>query len=83
VLQAIDAVADPTVPLLSVEAQGQTRTLRLTGEAKQMSDVVRLVGRLGASPLIDTATLSHHEERMAGTVKVIRFSLDLTWKPSP
>ena len=45
-----------------------------------MADVVAYVSRLRESHLIEAVNLSHHEERMAGAVRVIRFSLDATWK---
>ncbi|MBT3067993.1 PilN domain-containing protein [Rhodoferax sp. U11-2br] len=80
VLHEIETHTGPTVALLDIEAQGQTRTLRLMGETKTMSDAVAYVGRLRDSSLLDTANLSHHEERQAGSVVVIRFSVDATWK---
>lgn len=80
VLHEIDMLADPAVALLSIEAQGQTRTLHLTGEVKTMAALVAYVGRLRASPSIDTAYLSHHEDRQVGAVKVIRFAVDATWR---
>lgn len=79
VLREIEILADPAVSLLSLESQGQTRTLRLTGEAKTMADAVAYVSRLRESPWIDAAHLSGHEERQAGAVRVIRFSLDAAW----
>ncbi len=80
-LQELERHADAPVALLSVESQGHGRGLRLTGEAKSMADVLAYVSRLGASPRIGSATLSGHEARMAGAVRVIRFSLDVTWSP--
>lgn len=80
ILQEIEARTGPAVALLDLEAQGQARTLHLTGEAKSMSDVVAYVSRLRESPLIEAAHLSHHEEVQAQSVTVIRFSLDATWK---
>ena len=79
VLHEIELRADPAVALLSVEAHGQKRTLRLTGEAKAMADVVAYVNRLRESPWIKAAYLSGHEEKQVGAVRVIRFSLDATW----
>ena len=80
VLREIATRAGPSVALLELEAQGQTRSLRITGEAKTMSDVVAFVGRLRESKIIETANLSRHEEVMSASVKVIRFSLDANWK---
>lgn len=76
----IDAVLAPGVAVLGVEAQGQAHTLRITGEAKEMADVVAYVEQLRSSPSIGSAYLSHHEERQAGAVTVLRFSLDAGWR---
>lgn len=78
-LREIEMLTDPTVALLSIEGQGQARTLRLTGEAQTMADAVAYVSRLRESPWIDAAHLSGHEERQVGAVRVIRFSLDAVW----
>ncbi|OQW86633.1 MAG: hypothetical protein BWK72_16225 [Rhodoferax ferrireducens] len=80
ILSEIETRTGPKVALLDIEAQGQTRTLRLTGEAKSMSDVVAYLGRLRQSRYVAAADLSHHEEKQSGAVPVIRFSLDATWK---
>ena len=78
-LREFENRADTSVALLSIESLGQSHTLRLTDEAKSMADVVTYTSRLRASPPIGTATLSGHEERLAGAIRVIRFSLDVTW----
>lgn len=78
-LRELENLADPAVALLSIEGQGQARTLRMTGEAKTMADVAAYVSRLRGSSQIDAATLSGHEKRQAGAVEVIRFSLDVDW----
>jgi Tfp pilus assembly protein PilN len=79
-LNEIDLLVDPAVVVLSVEAQGQSHSLRLTGEAREMTDVVAYMRRLRKSPSIESAYLSHHEERQAGAAKLIRFSLDAKWR---
>ena len=83
VLREIEKLGSPAVALLSVDGQGQSHTLRITGEAKAMADVVAYLRRLRQSSLIEAANLSHHEERQAGAVNVIRFSLDATWRAKP
>lgn len=82
-LREIELLADSSVALLSVEGQGQARTLRLAGEAKTMADAVAYLARLRESPWIDTAHISGHEERQADGVKVIRFSLEAVWSGPP
>lgn len=81
-LQDIETLTDPSIALLSLDAQGQVHTLRLTGEAKTMADVVAYVGRLRTLPSLEAAQLSSHEEKLAGSVKVIRFAVDATWRKS-
>lgn len=78
-LRAIETRSDPAVALLSVEAQGQTRTIRISGEAKSMSDVAAYVRHLRESPLLASVFLNGHEEKQAGAVTVIRFALDAKW----
>lgn len=79
-LQELEALRDPKVALLGVEAQAATRSLRLTGEARSMTDVVAYVNRLRRSPMAQSAVLATHEARRDGEVDVIRFSLDVVWK---
>jgi len=78
-LAELERHADASVALLNIESQGLGNGLRLTGEARSMDAVVAYVGRLAAAPQVRAATLSGHEERLSGTVRVVRFSLDLTW----
>ena len=75
----IESRSDPAVALLSVEAQGQSRTMRISGEAKTMADAVAYVGRLRESPRLTAVFLSGHDEKQAGAVTVVRFSLDAKW----
>jgi Tfp pilus assembly protein PilN len=79
-LHELETRTGPAVALLDIEAQGQTRTLRITGEAKTMADIVAYLGQLRESELIEAANLSHHEEKLVAAVSIIRFSLDASWK---
>jgi Tfp pilus assembly protein PilN len=79
-LRELEQHADASVALISIESQGQGRSLRLTCEAESMVDVLAYVKRLGASPGIAAATLSGHEVRPSGAVQVVRFSLDVSWR---
>lgn len=79
----LDRVASPKVALLTVESQGQTRALRMSGEAQSMSDVAAYVNQLGQSPLLESAYLSQHENKPSGPVSLIRFSVDAVWRATP
>ncbi len=78
-LGTLEKNSNPDVALLTIESQGQTRRLHLTGEARSIDDIVAYAARLGKSPKITTATLSGHEEKQSGQVDVIRFALDVDW----
>jgi len=80
VLRDLDTLASPAVSLLSVEAQGHARSLRVAGEAKSMDDVVALVAQVRQLPSVDTAYLASHEQKQSGAVNIVRFTLDASWK---
>jgi hypothetical protein len=83
VLREIEKSANSSVALLSVEAQGRSRTLRLTGEAKTMAEVVAYTRRLRESPLIAAANVTHHENKDGGPVSLIRFAIEASWNSRP
>ena len=83
VLLALERSASPAVALLSVDGQGKSRLLRLTGEARSMDDALAFARRLRQSAWIDAVQLTNHEERLTGAVTVLRFSLDVNWKSAP
>lgn len=82
-LTELDLASSPNVALLSVESQGQTRELRMSGEAQSMTDVVAYVNQLRQSPLLESVYLSQHETKKSGPVDLIRFSLNATWRTTP
>jgi hypothetical protein len=79
-LRELESLNEPRVALLSLDAKAEARTLRVTGEANAMADVVAYIKRLRPSPLTRSAALVTHEIRRDGQVDVIRFSLDVIWK---
>ena len=79
VLGELELASDATVALLDVTTTAQGRMLRLTAEAKTMSDALAYVGRLRASPWRDSVHLSGHEAKQAAGVPVVRFSVDAAW----
>ena len=78
-LDVLEARTGPAIALLSLDVQGAGRTLRVTGEARAMADVLDYVRALrGAGPIAEVA-LSGHEARMADAAQSIRFTLDIRW----
>lgn len=82
-LTDLEAQAGDRVSLLGLEAQADGQRLRLTGEARQMADVVAYVRRLRALPSTRRAVLSAHEARMEGSVALVRFTVDAQWGSAP
>lgn len=80
VLRELEQLADPAIALLSLDGQGQTQRLRLVGEARNMDAVVAYLTRLRGSPWLATADLSSHEPRIDGAVRLLRFSVDVSWR---
>lgn len=78
-LQEIESHADASIALLGFEGQGLARSVRITGEARTMVDVVAYIEQLRQSPLINTANLTGHEEKINGAVSLVRFTLDVAW----
>ena len=67
------------VALLAFEAQGASRQLRITAEAKTMAEVVVYVESLRLSPVAQSVVLGSHEVVTQDGVSVIRFSVDVGW----
>ncbi|MES2840055.1 MAG: PilN domain-containing protein [Pseudomonadota bacterium] len=81
-LRELEQLADPGVALLGIEAQGASRQMRITGEARTMPEVIAYLESLRRSPLSSSVVLGSHELIMQDGVPVIRFSLDMAWGES-
>lgn len=75
--------AHGSVALLSLEAQGATGLLRLSGEARAMPEVVAYVQRLRGVGALRGVELSGHEWREVQGTPLLRFVLDLRWSAMP
>lgn len=78
-LKELEGLAEPGVALLGFEAQGATRQLRITGEARTMAEVIAYVESVRLSPVSSSVVLGSHEWVMQDGVPVIRFSIDIAW----
>jgi hypothetical protein len=78
-LKELEQLAEPGIALLSFEAQGASRQLRITAEAKTMAEVVVYVESLRLSPVARSVVLGSHEVVTQDGVSVIRFSVDVGW----
>lgn len=78
-LKELERLAEPGIALLGFEAQGATRQLRITGEAKTMAEVIAYVESLRLSPVSGSVVLGSHEVIVQEGVSLIRFSVDIAW----
>lgn len=67
------------VALLSVEPNGEARTLRLTGEAKTYLAALTYVAALGQQDALQKVHLLRHEARGSG----VSFAISASWKDAP
>lgn len=79
-LKELEHLAEPRVSLLGFEAQGATRQLRITAEAKTMAEVIAYVESLRLSPVLGSVVLASHEVITQDGVSVIRFSVGIAWR---
>jgi hypothetical protein len=82
-LQAIESCRMASVALMGLEAQSGSRVLHLTGEVKQIEDALIYVKKLRATRALRDVFLVGQEEKMAGNVKVIRFTVEANWGYAP
>lgn len=80
ILREVESITDPAISLLDIHGDARTRTLRITGEAREMTDAVLYLNRLRDTSWFGSVWLSHHETVQDGAVRVIRFTLEALWK---
>lgn len=79
-LEAAVGESSGSVALLSVEPEVTQRQLRITGEARQLADILAFVGRLGSAASLHQPTLTAHQSRQSEGVPVIAFTISAGWK---
>ncbi len=82
-LHALEEHSMKDVALISVDAQSAAGSLHLVAEARDMAHALAYVKHLRASPLLSRVYLTGQEEKLSGTQKLIRFSLDADWGAAP
>jgi len=77
---AVEASGTPGVGLLSMAPTARDRTLRLTGEAKSMTELLAYVERLGQQPTLRQPHLQGYSTVQRYGASVLSFTLVATWK---
>jgi hypothetical protein len=75
----IEAAADGSIALLSIQPDAATRALRITGEGKRFEDVLAYIGRLESRPALAKVFLASHELRLGGSQRSVAFALVARW----
>lgn len=80
----LEQVQQPGVTLLAVQREaGQSRRLRLSGEARRLEDALSYTTRLGATPgLAQVHLVGHDSSAEAGQARV-QFTLLADWEGQP
>lgn len=82
-LHALEQPSMKNVALMGVDMQAGARSMHLVAESRTMADALAYVQQLGQSGTLKKIYLTGQEEKLAGTQKVLRFSLDASWGGSP
>jgi hypothetical protein len=79
VLTEMELAVDNRVALLGLNTEVAARRTMLTGEARNIDDVLAFAARLRESPLVREAFLVSHEVHRNGPVPVVAFSVQVLW----
>ena len=77
------AAAHQQVGLLRLEADGNTRTLRLTAQARNFTAARNFVEQLQRIAPVTAVSLSSHEAAADAGQPVLRFQVEVLWKALP
>ena len=76
----VEAARSDRVALLAIEPDAQKHVVRITGEARQLEDVLDYVTRLGKSRHLVDIYLQSHQAQTTMPDQPIRFALMAGWK---
>lgn len=79
-MQAIESAGNADVALLSLQPDVTRGLLRITAEAKNKSEMLAYLGRLGADTRIANVHLLDHQLRAQDAGQPLRFTLQASWR---
>jgi Tfp pilus assembly protein PilN len=77
---ALEAVDQPGVALLAIDPDPRRDELRITAEAKDMSEMLAYLEQLKGQPSFGSVALQQHEIRADEPARPVRFTLIAQWK---
>ncbi|MCL4472161.1 MAG: PilN domain-containing protein [Gammaproteobacteria bacterium] len=76
---AMESAASDRVALLSIQPDVRKRTIRISGEAKNLEAMLDYLARLRGQEILSQVVLSSHEIKEQDPDKPVRFSLSAKW----
>lgn len=76
----LEGMSDAPVALLSFEPDPLQRQVRITGEAKTLTDAFEYVARLEGSPVLSEPHLVSHEMKESEGIRVVGFTVLANWE---
>lgn len=83
VLAEVEAARNADVALLSLIQTAGKPQLKLTGEARSLQAAFDFARRLAARPGMRSAQVDSYEFKPSGSVEVVAFSLNASWRVTP
>lgn len=74
-LTAVERSLADDVAILSMQPDPKTGRLRILGEAKTLDDAIGFAERLKGAAGFQSVSVTHHEYRMVGAVRILGFSV--------
>lgn len=81
--QAVESSSGKDVALLAMEPDAEKRQMRISGEARNIEEVLDYIGRLSGQKVFSSVYLHSHQVRMQDPEKPVRFSLVAAWEETP
>jgi len=76
---AMESAASDRVALLSIQPDARKRTIRISGEAKNLEAMLDYLARLRSQEILSQVVLASHEIKAQDPDKPVRFSLSAKW----
>ena len=81
--QTLEATRDQDIALLSIQPDAAKQSVRIGGEAKNLTTLLAYITRLEQGRVLDHVYLTSHEVRTQDAEQPVRFSLAAHWAVQP
>jgi hypothetical protein len=81
--QTVEAAGGTKVALLALEPDMEKHVVKISGEAKDMAEVLNYITRLEEQAVFGTVYLQSHQVQLRDPDRPVRFSLLAVWRGKP